>query len=122
MDLKYVKGLSEKRIGELNKLGINSAEKLIRHFPRNYLDLTRVIPLEFCYANEYAFTKAKLISLPQTFTSTKRLGLLREFANRIMKFLALFGLINHTLFKNLKLAKNICFMVEFKRNTGRFLW
>ena len=73
MLLKYVKGLSDKRIEELNKIGIDSAERLIRHFPRNYLDLTRISPLRYAFANEYAFTKARLVSVPQTFVSAKKL-------------------------------------------------
>ena len=48
MELKYIKGLSDKRIEELNKIGIDSAEKLIRHFPRNYLDLSKVSPIKRC--------------------------------------------------------------------------
>ena len=58
MELKYVKGLSDKRITDLNKLGITSAEKLIRHFPRNYLDLTSIAPIRYAFPNEYCFTKA----------------------------------------------------------------
>ncbi len=73
MELKYVKGLSDKRIADLNKLGITSAEKLIRHFPRNYLDLTSVAPIRYAFPNEYCFTKARLVSLPQTFVSLRKL-------------------------------------------------
>lgn len=73
MLLKYVKGLSDKRIEELNAAGIFSAEDLIKHFPRNYLDLTAVMPLSAFNAGEFAFTKAKLISAPQAFTSARRL-------------------------------------------------
>lgn len=73
MLLRYVKGLSDKRIEELNAAGIFSAEDLIKHFPRNYLDLTAVMPLSAFTAGEFAFTKARLISAPQTFTSTRRL-------------------------------------------------
>lgn len=72
MELKYVKGLSDKRIEELNNLGITCAEELIQHFPRNYLDLTRVLPLRFAYPNEYAFTKARLLSAPQTLISARK--------------------------------------------------
>lgn len=73
MELKYIKGLSDKRIAELNKMGINSAEKLIRHFPRNYLDLTRIMPIRYAFPNEFLFTKARLVSCPQVFTSQRKL-------------------------------------------------
>lgn len=73
MLLKYVKGLSDKRIEELNAAGIFSAEDLIKHFPRNYLDLTAVLPLKYFNAGEFAFTKAKVVSPPQAFTSARRI-------------------------------------------------
>lgn len=73
MELKYIKGLSEKRILELNKIGIDSTEDLIRHFPRNYLDLTHVMPLKYSIACEYCFTKARLVSAPRVFSSSRNL-------------------------------------------------
>ncbi len=73
MELKYIKGLSDKRISELNKIGIKTAEQLIMHFPRNYLDLSRLTPLAYTYPNEFAFIKAKIISMPQTFLSARKL-------------------------------------------------
>lgn len=73
MELRYIKGLSEKRITELNKIGIVSAEDLIRHFPKNYLDLTHVMPLKYAIACEYCFTKARLVSAPRVFSSSRNL-------------------------------------------------
>ena len=73
MELKYIKGLSEKRISELNKIGIDSTEDLIRHFPRNYLDLTHIMPLKYSIACEYCFTKARLVSAPRVFSSSRNL-------------------------------------------------
>ena len=73
MELKYIKGLSEKRISELNKIGIDSTEDLIRHFPRNYLDLTHVMPLKYSIVCEYCFTKARLVSAPRVFSSSRNL-------------------------------------------------
>ncbi len=82
MLLKYVKGLSNKRIEELNSAGIFSAEDLIKHFPRNYLDLTTVMPLKNYNAGEYAFTKARLISAPQSFTSARRLKCVKALCSQ----------------------------------------
>lgn len=73
MELKNIKGLSDKRITELNKIGIYSPEDLIKHFPRNYLDLTHVIPLKYAIACEYCFTKARLVSAPKVFSSSRNL-------------------------------------------------
>ncbi|MDY4187127.1 MAG: ATP-dependent DNA helicase RecG [Candidatus Borkfalkiaceae bacterium] len=82
MLLKYVKGLSDKRIEDLNEMGIFSAEDLIKHFPRNYLDLTSVLPLKTYNAGEYAFTKARLISSPQTFTSARKLKCVKALCSQ----------------------------------------
>ena len=42
MQLNLVKGLSEKRIADLKKLNINTLEDLSKHFPKSYLDLTKI--------------------------------------------------------------------------------
>lgn len=39
MELKNIKGITEKREKELNKLNIFTAEDLARYYPRAYLDL-----------------------------------------------------------------------------------
>ena len=38
MKITDIKGISEKRQADLLKLGIDTPEKLVMHFPRNYLD------------------------------------------------------------------------------------
>lgn len=73
MELKNIKGLSDKRIEELNKCGIKNAEELIMHFPKNYLDLTHVTPLKYCFEYEFAFTKARLVTAPKYFVSARKL-------------------------------------------------
>ncbi len=65
MELKEIKGLSDKRISDLNKLGICSAENLIKHFPKNYIDLTKVTPIRFAYHNECVLTVARVELEPQ---------------------------------------------------------
>ena len=60
MNLKSVPYVSEKRIGDLKKLSITTAEELVKHFPRNYIDLTHLTPLKFAYDNDYVLTLAKV--------------------------------------------------------------
>ena len=48
MQLKELRGISEKREKDLNKLNIFSAEDLVRYFPRAYLDLTQQAKLSDC--------------------------------------------------------------------------
>ena len=59
-DLKYI---SEKREREFNKLNIYTLEELVRHFPRDYLDLTRVTPLTAAYHNAVILTKCEVLSV-----------------------------------------------------------
>lgn len=119
MDLKYVKGLSDKRISELNKLGITSAEKLIRHFPRNYLDLTRVLPLALCYANEYAFTKAKLISLPQTFTSAKKVRVVKGICEQNAEVFTVIWFNQPYVTEKLQIGKEYLFYGRVQKKYGQ---
>lgn len=60
MNLKDVKYVSDGRIKDLKKLSINTAEDLIKYFPRNYLDLTVVTPLSQAYNNDVVLTVAKI--------------------------------------------------------------
>jgi ATP-dependent DNA helicase RecG len=38
-DIRYLKGVGEKRATMYHKLGIQTAADLLHHFPRGYLDL-----------------------------------------------------------------------------------
>lgn len=64
MELKFIKGLSDKRIADLNAMGIYSAEDLLRHFPRNYLDMRKSVSLSEAQNNDFALVKATVISVP----------------------------------------------------------
>ncbi len=65
MELTALKGITEKRIQQLNKLGIFSVEDITRFFPRSYLDLTEKTSLKDCYHNDVVLTAAKVVGLPQ---------------------------------------------------------
>jgi len=71
LDLKILKGISEKREKDLQKAGINSVEELIKFFPRNYLDLTKKTKLSDCYHNDIALTVCKIISMPRMLPSKR---------------------------------------------------
>ncbi len=64
MELKFIKGLSDKRIQDLNKLGIYSAEDLVRFFPRSYLDMRKAVSLKDAMNNDFVLTKGTIISVP----------------------------------------------------------
>ena len=58
MRLSALKTVGEKREKEFLKLGVNSAEELIRYFPRAYLDLRNRSSLKDAYHNDVALIAA----------------------------------------------------------------
>ncbi len=64
MELKFIKGLSDKRISDLNAMGITSAEELVRLFPRSYLDMRKVTPLTEAMNNAFVLTKGTVVNAP----------------------------------------------------------
>jgi ATP-dependent DNA helicase RecG len=63
MQLTELKGVSEKRELQFKKLGIESCEELVRHFPRDYCDLTHIIPINEAYHNDMVLTKARVLNV-----------------------------------------------------------
>lgn len=72
MLLTSVKGISDKRQKDFNKLNIFTAEDLIRFFPRNYLDLTHTVSLFECYHNDVVLLSCKIISNPVSVAAGRR--------------------------------------------------
>lgn len=77
MKLTDIKGISDKRAQDLAKMNIFTPEDLIKHFPRNYLDLRKIMPLEKCYNNDIVLTCGKLMTAPKMFTSARKLKCVR---------------------------------------------
>ena len=73
MELTKIKGISDKREKDLNKLGILSVEDLVKHFPRSYLDLRKITPLKYSYNNDIILTVGKVSFVPPVMTSKKSL-------------------------------------------------
>ena len=72
MNLNELRGMTDKKIKELQKNGIFTAEDLVRCFPRDYLDLTKQTPLSECYHNDVVLTSAKVTGIPQSSYYGKR--------------------------------------------------
>ena len=66
MQLKELRGISEKREKDLNKLNIFTAEDLVRYFPRSYLDLTQQQKLSQCYHNDIVLLPCRVMTEPQS--------------------------------------------------------
>ncbi|MDE7082818.1 MAG: ATP-dependent DNA helicase RecG [Clostridia bacterium] len=58
--LKYV---SEKREKEFNKMGVYTLEELVRHFPRDYLDLRHATLLKNAYHNDVVLTVCEVLNV-----------------------------------------------------------
>ena len=65
MQLTSLKFVSDKREKDFNKLNIYTAEELLRHFPRDYLDLTHVTPIIDAYHNDVILTACEVLSVEQ---------------------------------------------------------
>lgn len=63
MQLSSLKFVSDKREKDFNKLNIYTVEELVRHFPRNFLDLSRITPLSDAYDNDVVLTLCEVLSV-----------------------------------------------------------
>ena len=63
MELTKLKYVSEKRAKDFKKLNIENVEQLIKHFPRDYLDMTHVTPLMYAYHNDSVLTVAEVLNV-----------------------------------------------------------
>lgn len=63
MQLNELKFVSEKRERDFNKLNIYTVEELVRHFPRDYLDMTHVTKVKDAYHNDYILTSAEVVTV-----------------------------------------------------------
>lgn len=63
MELSTLKYISEKREKDFNKLNIYSLEQLVRHFPRDYLDLSKTTLLKDAYHNDVILTRCEVMGV-----------------------------------------------------------
>lgn len=61
-DIKFIKGVGEKRAELFRKLGIYSVNSLIRYYPRNYQDWSEKTMVDNCQSNTEVCIKATLIT------------------------------------------------------------
>lgn len=64
MELTKIRGISEKREEDLNKLGVFDTADLIGFFPRRYIDLREKQFIKNVYDNETVLTAAVVVSVP----------------------------------------------------------
>ncbi len=76
-EVKYIKGVGEKKAGFLAKLGIFSLRDLLRHFPREYEDRREIKRLADVQPGESACVEGSLVSLPKLSRIRKGLDIVR---------------------------------------------
>lgn len=63
MQLTSIKYVSEKREKDFNKMGVYTLEELVRHFPRDYLDLRHTTLLKDAYHNDVILTVCEVLNV-----------------------------------------------------------
>ena len=63
MLLTSIKYVSEKREKDFNKMGVYTLEELVRHFPRDYLDLRHATLLKNAYHNDVILTVCEVLNV-----------------------------------------------------------
>lgn len=101
MELKDIKGIGEKKLALLNKLGIFTVNNLLEYFPYSYIDTTRFKKIsEITEEGNYSY-RLKIISLMEN----------RKKRNiRVTKFLAMDEEMNYctiVYFNNIFISKNL---------------
>lgn len=82
MKLTSIRGISEVREKDLNKLNVFSVEDLPALFPRAYLDLRRVTLLKECYHNDVVLTVGKVTRVPPPLTSARHTKYVKAFCSQ----------------------------------------
>ena len=101
MELRDIKGIGEKKIALLNKLGIFTVNNLLEYFPYSYIDTTKFKKIsEITEEGSYSY-RLKIISLMEN----------RKKRNiRVTKFLAMDEEMNYctiVYFNNIFISKNL---------------
>lgn len=61
-DIRFLKGVGEKRAQHLYSLGIDTIGALLRYYPRGYEDFNNITPIWDCKSGERACVRAKIIT------------------------------------------------------------
>ncbi|MDE6723864.1 MAG: DEAD/DEAH box helicase, partial [Eubacterium sp.] len=100
-DIKYIKGVGEKRAELFNKLGISCVRELIHFYPRKYQDWSEEMTVKDCQSGENACIKATLMTAVKEHMIRKGLTLFKcDFTDGET-------IIHVTIFNNKYLAKSL---------------
>lgn len=100
-DIRFLKGVGEKRAELLRKKGIDTVGALLRFYPRAYLDWQNITPISECHEGENVCVRAEITSPVKT-ASIRRGMTLYKFSAADDS-----GVIEVTLFNRKYLAENL---------------
>ena len=100
-DIRFLKGVGEKRVELLQKKGIDTVGALLRFYPRAYLDWQNITPVSECPEGENVCVRAEITSPVKT-VNIRRGMTLYKFAAADDS-----GVIEVTLFNRKYLAENL---------------
>ena len=100
-DIRFLKGVGEKRAELLQKKGIDTVGALLRFYPRAYLDWQNITPVSECHEGENVCVRAEITSPVKT-VNIRRGMTLYKFAAADDS-----GVIEVTLFNRKYLAENL---------------
>ena len=100
-DIRFLKGVGEKRAELLRKKGIDTVGALLRFYPRAYLDWQNVTPISECHEGENVCVRAEITSPVKTANIRRGMTLYKFSAADDS------GVIEVTLFNRKYLAENL---------------
>lgn len=100
-DIRFLKGVGEKRAELLRKKGIDTVGALLRFYPRAYLDWQNITPISECYEGENVCVRAEITSPVKTANIRRGMTLYKFSAADDS------GVIEVTLFNRKYLAENL---------------
>lgn len=100
-DIRFLKGVGEKRAELLRKKGIDTVGALLRFYPRAYLDWQNITPISECHEGENVCVRAEITSSVKTANIRRGMTLYKFSAADDS------GVIEVTLFNRKYLAENL---------------
>lgn len=100
-DIRFLKGVGEKRAELLRKKGIDTVGALLRFYPRAYLDWQNITPVSECLGGENVCVRAEITSPVKTVNIRRGMTLYKFSAADDS------GVIEVTLFNRKYLAENL---------------
>lgn len=100
-DIRFLKGVGEKRAELLRKKGIDTVGALLRFYPRAYLDWQNITPISECHEGENVCVRAEITSPVKTANIRRGMTLYKFSAADDS------GVIEVTLFNQKYLAENL---------------